>query len=137
MCTNQLSSGAFVHSEEMSVDPIPVVILVGIINSHPDPHLRLAPKSRPVGASKSCRRTEVGELQLAIGAIENDFGAFITSRCVVGGQFESYPLGRRHPVFSRIFSPISTSVHAVGSSFVISLIIPRNASLIIATVLSK
>src|SRR3954452_6540491 len=137
MCANQLSSGAFVHSEEMSVDPIPVVIVVGIINSHPDPHLRLTPKSRPVGASKSCRRAEVGQLQLAIGAIKDNFRSFITSRCVVSGQFESHPLGRRHPIFSRIFSPISTSVHAVGSSFVISLIIPRIASLIIATVLSK
>src|SRR4051812_4662333 len=137
MRADQLASGAFVHSEEMTVDPIPIVVAVGIVYTHRDPHLRLTPKSRPVRPSKSCCWAEVGQLQLAVGAIKNDFRPFITSRSIVGGQFESDPLGRRHAVFSRIFSPISTSVHTIGSSFVISLIIPRIASLIIATVLSK
>ena len=39
MCTNQFASGAFVHGEKMTVDPVPAVIAVSIVdaNGHAPP----------------------------------------------------------------------------------------------------
>src|SRR6266581_4229645 len=73
MRPDQFARRAFIHSEEMTVYPIPAVIAVCLVSSDSHPHLRLSPPPCPIGSSNSDVRAEVCQIQLAVGAVENDF----------------------------------------------------------------
>src|SRR5713101_2753353 len=62
MRADQFARRAFIHSEEVTVYPIPTVIAVCLVSSDSHAHLGLAPPPCPIWSSNSDVRPKIGEV---------------------------------------------------------------------------
>src|SRR5258708_31834594 len=108
MCANQFARRSFIHCKKMPVYPIPAVIAMPFVRTDSDPHLWLSPPTSPVRPSYPDIWTEVGQVQFAVGAIENDSSLLVALGGILCRQFESHPLGRGHRIFSPVLGPFTT-----------------------------
>ena len=58
---------------------------------------------------------KISQIQLAVGAIKDDFGLVVAVRGILGSQLKSRSMGRGHAVLGRVFGPIAARTDAIIS----------------------
>jgi hypothetical protein len=113
--SDQLARGALVHGEETVPNPVPAVIVVGVVDADPDLHLRLSPEAGTVGRAQPDAGIEVGGGVLAIGADQFDARLVlrVLAQVVVRQQLKADRLGGGHLIFGTELDPPSAGADAV------------------------